>query len=76
MTAADATDETEKKALLRAELDHRMAVTPAMLHSIDENGRLISVSDAWLGEIGLHARGSAGARVRRLSHACISRICG
>jgi hypothetical protein len=42
-TTFHAADDTEKKALLRAELDHRMAVTPAMLHSIDENGLLISV---------------------------------
>jgi PAS domain S-box-containing protein len=47
-TIVHAADDPEKKALLRAELDHRMAVTPAMLHSIDENGLLISVSDAWL----------------------------
>jgi len=51
-TTFHAADDTEKKALLRAELDHRMAVTPAMLHSIDENGLLISVSDAWLAKLG------------------------
>jgi diguanylate cyclase (GGDEF)-like protein/PAS domain S-box-containing protein len=51
-TIVHAADDPEKKALLRAELDHRMAVTPAMLHSIDENGLLISVSDAWLAKLG------------------------
>jgi diguanylate cyclase (GGDEF)-like protein/PAS domain S-box-containing protein len=39
-------------ARLRAELDRRTAITPAMLHSIDEKGRLISVSDAWLAKLG------------------------
>jgi diguanylate cyclase (GGDEF)-like protein/PAS domain S-box-containing protein len=52
MIAVRATDESHDKARLRAELDHRMAVTPAMLHSIDEHGRLISVSDAWLAKLG------------------------
>jgi PAS domain S-box-containing protein len=51
-TAVRATDESESQARLRAELDHRMAVTPAMLHSIDERGRLVSVSDAWLAKLG------------------------
>jgi diguanylate cyclase (GGDEF)-like protein/PAS domain S-box-containing protein len=37
---------------LRAEIDRRMAATPAMIHSIDEAGRLISVSDAWLAKLG------------------------
>jgi PAS domain S-box-containing protein len=50
--AVRATDEPESQARLRAELDHRMAVTPAMLHSIDERGRLVSVSDAWLAKLG------------------------
>jgi diguanylate cyclase (GGDEF)-like protein/PAS domain S-box-containing protein len=45
-------DNSEKNALLRAELDHRIAVTPAILHSIDEHGRLVSVSDAWLAKLG------------------------
>ncbi|ABC90790.1 putative sensory box/GGDEF family protein [Rhizobium etli CFN 42] len=36
----------------REELEHRMRVTPAMLHSIDGQGRLISVSDAWLTKLG------------------------
>ncbi|ANL22333.1 GGDEF/PAS domain-containing protein [Rhizobium sp. N113] len=39
-------------ARLRAELDHRTKVTPAMLHSIDKQGLLISVSDAWLAKLG------------------------
>jgi diguanylate cyclase (GGDEF)-like protein/PAS domain S-box-containing protein len=36
----------------RADRDRRIASTPAMLHSIDGNGRLISVSDAWLTKLG------------------------
>jgi diguanylate cyclase (GGDEF)-like protein/PAS domain S-box-containing protein len=39
-------------ARLRAEIDRRMAATPAMLHSIDEFGRIVSVSDAWLAKLG------------------------
>ena len=75
-TTFHAADDTEKKALLRAELDHRMAVTPAMLHSIDENGLLISVSDAWLAKLGYTREEVLGRAVHRLSHACISRIYG
>jgi diguanylate cyclase (GGDEF)-like protein/PAS domain S-box-containing protein len=37
---------------LGAEIDRRMAATPAMLHSIDEAGLLVSVSDAWLAKLG------------------------
>jgi diguanylate cyclase (GGDEF)-like protein/PAS domain S-box-containing protein len=37
---------------LRAEIDRRMAATPAMLHSIDEAGLIVSVSDAWLAKLG------------------------
>src|SRR5476649_1063678 len=37
---------------LRIELQRWTAVTPAMLHSIDEKGLLISVSDAWLAKLG------------------------
>jgi PAS domain S-box-containing protein len=40
------------EARLGAELERRTAVTPAMVHSIDGNGRLISVSDAWLSKLG------------------------
>jgi diguanylate cyclase (GGDEF)-like protein/PAS domain S-box-containing protein len=40
------------EARLCVELERRMAVTPAMVHSIDEKGRLISVSDAWLSKLG------------------------
>jgi diguanylate cyclase (GGDEF)-like protein/PAS domain S-box-containing protein len=50
--AVRAADKSENQARLRAELDHRMAVTPAMLHSIDEHGSLVSVSDAWLAKLG------------------------
>lgn len=37
---------------LWVELEHRTKVTPAMLHSINKEGRLISVSDAWLAKLG------------------------
>ena len=40
------------EARLRNEIDRRMAATPAMLHSIDEAGFLVSVSDAWLAKLG------------------------
>src|ERR1700730_18113588 len=43
--------EAEFETRLRAELQRRTAVTPAMFHSIDEKGRLISVSDGWLGQL-------------------------
>ena len=50
-TAAD--DQTaEFETRLQAELDRRFAVTPALLHSIDAKGRLISLSDAWLAKLG------------------------
>ena len=42
----------EFEAHLRAEIDLRMAVTPAMLHSINAAGLLVSVSDAWLEKLG------------------------
>jgi diguanylate cyclase (GGDEF)-like protein/PAS domain S-box-containing protein len=44
--------EAEFETRLRVELERRTAVTPAMLHSIDDKGRLISVSDAWLAKLG------------------------
>ncbi|MGZ9724067.1 sensor domain-containing diguanylate cyclase [Rhizobium miluonense] len=37
---------------IRTELEHRTKVTPAMLHSINKDGLLISVSDAWLDKLG------------------------
>ncbi|MBV8696797.1 MAG: PAS domain-containing protein, partial [Bradyrhizobium sp.] len=37
---------------MRVELERRLAATPAMMHSIDTQGRLISVSDAWLTKLG------------------------
>ena len=40
------------EASLRRMMDQRMAATPAMLQSIDESGRLVSVSDAWLAKFG------------------------
>ena len=47
-------EKTEPAAAVasQGDLDHRMKVTPAMLHSIDREGRLISVSDAWLAKLG------------------------
>src|SRR5579872_7043649 len=52
MTEQRSDEKTETDARVRAELERRLAVTPAMLHSIDEKGRLISVSDAWLAKLG------------------------
>jgi PAS domain S-box-containing protein len=44
--------EIQNSKRLQAELEHRTQVTPAMLHSINSEGRLISVSDAWLAKLG------------------------
>lgn len=44
--------EFQFEARVRAEIDRRTAVTPAMLQSADEAGNLISVSDAWLSKLG------------------------
>jgi len=44
--------EADFEARLRIEFQRWTAVTPAMLHSIDEKGLLISVSDAWLAKLG------------------------
>ncbi|WP_158814422.1 PAS domain S-box protein [Methylocapsa sp. S129] len=44
--------ELERSARLRTELEQRSRTTPAMLHSIDAEGRLISVSDLWLAKLG------------------------
>src|ERR1700749_270472 len=44
--------DTEFEARVRLEVQRRMASTPAMLHSIDAKGRLISVSDNWLARLG------------------------
>ncbi len=38
--------------LLRAELDQKFAGLPAMLHAVDDNGRILAVSDAWLARLG------------------------
>jgi diguanylate cyclase (GGDEF)-like protein/PAS domain S-box-containing protein len=51
----EVTDEGEIdgfEARLRSEIDRRMAATPAMLHSINERGLIVSVSDAWLTKLG------------------------
>ena len=50
--SSESSGELAFEARLRAELERRTAATPAMLHSINEAGRLISVSDAWLAKLG------------------------
>ncbi|MBV9458249.1 MAG: PAS domain S-box protein, partial [Bradyrhizobium sp.] len=45
-------DEHDFEARVRLEVQRRMVKTPAMLHSIDTDGRLISVSDSWLAKLG------------------------
>jgi diguanylate cyclase (GGDEF)-like protein/PAS domain S-box-containing protein len=49
---ADGGTDPASEARLRLEMDRRMAETPAMLHSIDETGLILSVSDAWLAKLG------------------------
>ena len=49
-TPADRDDELETR--LRVEFERWTAVTPAMLHSINEKGLLVSVSDTWLAKLG------------------------
>ncbi len=44
--------EAERNAKLRAKLERWFTVTPAMLQSIDEAGRLVGASDAWLAKLG------------------------
>lgn len=51
-TAPKSAETTDFEIRLRAELERRIAATPAMMHSIDEQGRLIAVSDAWLAKLG------------------------
>ncbi|MDR3463449.1 MAG: PAS domain S-box protein [Beijerinckiaceae bacterium] len=41
-----------RSELQQLTLDSWLKVTPAMFHSIDARGRLISVSDAWLAKLG------------------------
>jgi diguanylate cyclase (GGDEF)-like protein/PAS domain S-box-containing protein len=48
----DAEMERAFESRLRDEIDRRMAATPAMLHSIDQAGLVVSVSDAWLAKLG------------------------
>ena len=50
--AAPSDKQADLDTRLRIELQRWTAVTPAMLHSIDEKGLLISVSDAWLAKLG------------------------
>jgi len=50
--ATPAGREADFETRLRGELERWTAVTPAMLHSIDEKGLLVSVSDAWLAKLG------------------------
>jgi len=49
---SETSSSSERDARLSAEIERRIAVTPAMLHSIDERGRIISVSDLWLAKLG------------------------
>jgi PAS domain S-box-containing protein len=55
--------DAEDNARLRAELDRRSRLTPAMLHSIDLQGKLISVSDAWLAKLGYSREEAMGKHV-------------
>ena len=50
--ACPAKVEPERRARLRGKLERWFAVTPAMLQSIDAEGRLRAVSDAWLAKLG------------------------
>jgi diguanylate cyclase (GGDEF)-like protein/PAS domain S-box-containing protein len=52
----------ESSAEIRAELERRAKITPAMLHSIDADGRLIAVSDAWLAKLGYAREEVVGRR--------------
>ncbi|HLH48361.1 MAG TPA: PAS domain S-box protein [Roseiarcus sp.] len=49
---SETSSSSERDARLSAEIERRIAVTPAMLHSIDDKGRIISVSDLWLAKLG------------------------
>ncbi len=48
------------EAWVRAEIDRRMAAVPAMMHSIDEAGLLVWVSDAWLAKLGYSRQEAIG----------------
>jgi len=50
--ASPPVDETERGQSLRATLERRFTLTPALLHSINMEGRLVSVSEAWLAKLG------------------------
>ncbi|THD42635.1 MAG: PAS domain S-box protein [Bradyrhizobium sp.] len=50
--APDAALEAVIEARVHAELQRRLQITPALFHSIDEKGRLVAVSDAWLAKFG------------------------
>ena len=51
-TSVSADMESAVEARLSVEVARHMALIPAMMHSIDESGHLISVSDAWLAKLG------------------------
>jgi diguanylate cyclase (GGDEF)-like protein/PAS domain S-box-containing protein len=51
-TGGVASKQNDVELRLRAELDRRNAVLPAMFHSIDRDGRLVAVSDVWLAKLG------------------------
>ncbi len=50
--APPAAQDADVDARVRAELERRLAVAPAMMHSINEQGRLVFVSDTWLAKLG------------------------
>jgi diguanylate cyclase (GGDEF)-like protein/PAS domain S-box-containing protein len=54
--------DTDFEARVRLEVQRRMATTPAMLHSIDAEGCLVSVSDAWLAKLGYAREDVLGRR--------------
>jgi len=52
----------EFEARLRAEVERRNAAIPAMLHTVNEAGDLLSVSDAWLSKLGYSRSEALGRR--------------
>jgi len=55
-------DDADIETRVRLEVQRRLDSTPAMLHSIDADGRLISVSDAWLARLGYAREDVLGRR--------------
>lgn len=50
--ATPAAEEADVDARLRAEVERRLAMAPAMMHSANDQGILRFVSDAWLAKLG------------------------